>query len=62
MSSQGTDESPDAGTYRQLRFRRPPGACELLLVRHGESAPRARTTRSRWWTGTATPRSTRRPA
>ena len=26
-------------TYRQPRFRRPPGACELLLVRHGESAP-----------------------
>jgi probable phosphoglycerate mutase len=25
--------------YRQYRFRRPPGACELLLVRHGESAP-----------------------
>lgn len=25
--------------YRQHRFRRPPGACELLLVRHGESAP-----------------------
>lgn len=25
--------------YRQLRFRRPPGACEILLVRHGESAP-----------------------
>ena len=24
--------------YRQFRFRRPPGACELLLVRHGESA------------------------
>lgn len=23
--------------YRQYRFRRPPGACELLLVRHGES-------------------------
>jgi probable phosphoglycerate mutase len=23
---------------RQLRFARPPGACELLLVRHGESA------------------------
>ena len=23
--------------YRQLRFRRPPGACEVLLVRHGES-------------------------
>jgi probable phosphoglycerate mutase len=26
-------------TIRQLRFSRPPGACELLLVRHGESAP-----------------------
>jgi 2,3-bisphosphoglycerate-dependent phosphoglycerate mutase len=25
--------------YRQSRFVRPPGACELLLVRHGESAP-----------------------
>jgi 2,3-bisphosphoglycerate-dependent phosphoglycerate mutase len=25
--------------YRQSRFSRPPGACELLLVRHGESAP-----------------------
>lgn len=25
--------------YRQYRFERPPGACELLLVRHGESAP-----------------------
>jgi probable phosphoglycerate mutase len=25
-------------TYRQYRFRRPPGACELLLVRHGETA------------------------
>jgi 2,3-bisphosphoglycerate-dependent phosphoglycerate mutase len=25
--------------YRQSRFQRPPGACELLLVRHGESAP-----------------------
>lgn len=24
--------------YRQYRFQRPPGACELLLVRHGESA------------------------
>lgn len=24
--------------YRQHRFARPPGACELLLVRHGESA------------------------
>lgn len=25
-------------TYRQHRFRRPPGACEILLVRHAESA------------------------
>lgn len=25
-------------TYRQYRFQRPPGACEILLVRHGESA------------------------
>jgi probable phosphoglycerate mutase len=26
-------------SYRQLRFAPPPGATELLLVRHGESAP-----------------------
>jgi 2,3-bisphosphoglycerate-dependent phosphoglycerate mutase len=26
-------------TYRQSRFVRPPGACELILVRHGESQP-----------------------
>ena len=25
--------------FRQHRFVRPPGACELILVRHGESAP-----------------------
>ena len=25
--------------YRQARFTRPPGATEILLVRHGESAP-----------------------
>jgi len=25
--------------YRQARFARPPGACEILLVRHGESEP-----------------------
>ena len=33
--------STDTGEreYRQARFRRPPGACEILLVRHGESAP-----------------------
>lgn len=28
-----------ATEYRQHRFARPPGATELLLVRHGESAP-----------------------
>src|SRR5687767_14792189 len=27
-----------SGEIRQLRFARPPGAAELLLVRHGESA------------------------
>lgn len=25
------------GGYRQIRYARPPGACEILLVRHGES-------------------------
>ena len=25
--------------YRQSRFTRPPGACEMILVRHGESQP-----------------------
>ena len=25
--------------FRQHRFAPPPGACEILLVRHGESAP-----------------------
>jgi 2,3-bisphosphoglycerate-dependent phosphoglycerate mutase len=28
----------EAREYRQYRFQRPAGACELLLVRHGESA------------------------
>jgi 2,3-bisphosphoglycerate-dependent phosphoglycerate mutase len=31
--------SDDERNFRQPRFRRPPGACEILLVRHGESAP-----------------------
>ncbi len=26
-------------SYRQRRFQPPPGATEILLVRHGESAP-----------------------
>lgn len=29
----------EARTYRQIRFRPPPGSTELLLVRHGESQP-----------------------
>jgi probable phosphoglycerate mutase len=31
-----TDESQES--HRQWRFERPPGACEIVLVRHGESA------------------------
>ena len=30
---------PESSEYRQLPFTRPPGASELLLVRHGASAP-----------------------
>ena len=30
---------PEPQEYRQPRFRRPPGATELILVRHGESQP-----------------------
>jgi probable phosphoglycerate mutase len=29
----------DTREFRQARFEPPPGACEILLVRHGESAP-----------------------
>lgn len=32
------EEIPPPRTYRQVRFERPPGSTELLLVRHGESA------------------------
>jgi 2,3-bisphosphoglycerate-dependent phosphoglycerate mutase len=32
-----TDSPPQA--YRQHRFRPPPGAADLIIVRHGESAP-----------------------
>lgn len=32
-----SDDAPRE--YRQARFTRPPGATEILLVRHGESAP-----------------------
>jgi probable phosphoglycerate mutase len=31
--------APEHNEYRQVQFVRPPGAAELLLVRHGESAP-----------------------
>lgn len=30
------EETPQ---YRQFRFRRPPGACDIVLVRHGETEP-----------------------
>jgi probable phosphoglycerate mutase len=33
------DDIPDTGTYPQRRFQLPPGATELILVRHGQSAP-----------------------
>lgn len=32
-------DSDEVQEYRQFRFERPPGATELLLVRHGESMP-----------------------
>ncbi|MBB5130650.1 putative phosphoglycerate mutase [Thermocatellispora tengchongensis] len=32
-------ESDRPGGYRQARFQVPPGACEILLIRHGESEP-----------------------
>jgi probable phosphoglycerate mutase len=36
VSEPGTPNA--ARTYRQVRFERPPGSTEILLVRHGESA------------------------
>jgi 2,3-bisphosphoglycerate-dependent phosphoglycerate mutase len=33
----GNDPHPAAAGYRQTRFQPPPGATELLLIRHGES-------------------------
>ena len=32
-------ESEEVKEYRQFRFQLPPGATDILLVRHGESAP-----------------------
>jgi probable phosphoglycerate mutase len=34
-----SESRPDAPVFRQARFQPPPGATELLLIRHGESAP-----------------------
>jgi 2,3-bisphosphoglycerate-dependent phosphoglycerate mutase len=31
------ESQPAAASYRQARFKRPPGATDLLLIRHGES-------------------------
>jgi len=36
--SPGHDPHPGETAYRQSRFRLPPGATEILLIRHGESA------------------------
>ena len=36
--SPGPDPHPGETAYRQARFRLPPGATEILLIRHGESA------------------------
>lgn len=32
-------DAPEKKQYRQSRFTRPKGACEIILVRHGESQP-----------------------
>jgi 2,3-bisphosphoglycerate-dependent phosphoglycerate mutase len=37
--SQPAESQPGAAAYRQARFQPPPGATELLLIRHGESEP-----------------------
>lgn len=37
VASMANDDAPTE--YRQHRFRLPPGATDLLLIRHGESAP-----------------------
>lgn len=39
MTATETDTADEVEEYRQFRFERPPGATELLLVRHGESEP-----------------------
>ena len=37
MVTPAREPQPGAAAYRQARFRMPPGATELLLIRHGES-------------------------
>jgi probable phosphoglycerate mutase len=39
IETTSNDPDDDAGVYRQYRFRLPENATDLLLVRHGESAP-----------------------
>lgn len=39
MADRGQSAERQGREFRQSRFERPPGACEILLVRHGESAP-----------------------
>ena len=36
-ASTGRDTHPGATAYRQTRFRPPPGATDILVIRHGES-------------------------
>jgi 2,3-bisphosphoglycerate-dependent phosphoglycerate mutase len=36
-ASTGHDAHPGAVSYRQARFRSPPGATDILIIRHGES-------------------------
>jgi 2,3-bisphosphoglycerate-dependent phosphoglycerate mutase len=42
VSTPTENPEPDVEEYRQPRFQPPPGSTELLLVRHGESAPARR--------------------
>ena len=39
MTASADQESTEPEVYRQYRFSLPPGATDLLIVRHGESAP-----------------------
>jgi probable phosphoglycerate mutase len=38
-STQSAAPTPSTTEYRQYRFTPPPGACDILVIRHGESAP-----------------------